>query len=84
MKTGKVTRRHTGSSYFKFYASFFFKEGQDFCAIREWCWSQWGPSCELEFWRQGKAPWAWINDQHRIRIYFETDKEYTHFLLKWS
>jgi hypothetical protein len=86
MNAKKLDRRHTGSAYFKYAVEFTSKEGIEFCQIREWCWEQWGPSCEMEFFYKVKrdAVWAWINDQYRIKIYFKSDKEYQWFILKWQ
>jgi hypothetical protein len=85
IKHYRLDKRHSGASYFTYAAEFNLKTQKSFCDIREWCWEQWGPSCELEFWRAGNRPaWCWINDQNKMRIYFSTDKEYQWFLLRWG
>ena len=86
MKAKKLDRRHSGYSMFKWAIDFTHKENLEFCQIREWLWEQFGPSCELEFcYKFNKnVDWAWINDQHRLRIYIKSDKEYQWFLLKWQ
>ena len=85
MKHSKLDRRHTGYSNFKYAAQFVPKEKHKFCDIREWAWTQWGPSCEMEFWDSIRNPrWCWVVDQYKIKIFFATDAEYQWFLLKWT
>jgi len=60
---------------------------EKFLEVREWCWEQWGPSCEYEFVykKQFKPVWCWISDHHgRYRILLETDKETAWYVLKWT
>lgn len=62
-------------------------EIQKFIEIRNWCWEQWGPSCELNFWYKIQSPnpkWAWLMDEWRTRLYFGSDKEAQWFHLKWG
>jgi len=85
MRHSKLDRRHTGYSNFKYAAQFIPKEKHKFCDIREWAWTQWGPSCEMEFWDSIRNPrWCWVVDQYKIKIFFATDAEYQWFLLKWT
>jgi hypothetical protein len=88
MEHRKMDKRMTGHEDFGYCATFFktVREGQKFCDIRDWCWDNWGNSCEYEFWNGRPAPnqhWCWANDEHKIKIYFKTDVEYTLFLLRW-
>lgn len=59
---------------------------------REWCWTTWGPSKELDLWMEDRhrttesqnPHWCWSNNQYHSRIYLRTDKELSQFLLKWT
>jgi hypothetical protein len=87
MKKSKLDRRHLGYGDFKYAINFRTIELNKFCSIRNWCWSQWGPSAEVEYLIKlnGENPgWSWVSDQWRMRIYFATDKEYQWYLLKWE
>jgi len=80
----KLDRRFKGYGDFKYAVQFGYKQGDNFCERREWMWDQFGPSCEHEHWREGKACWCWINDDYRTRILFESEKEYNWYMLKWG
>ena len=86
MKAKKLDRRNVGYGDFKFSVSFVSKEEQKFCDVREWAWQQFGPSCEMDFWYKTgkKSSWCWINDRYRTAIYFNSEKEYQWFILKWQ
>jgi len=89
MKIGKLDRRHNGYGYFMYGATFTRSEYVKFCEIRDWCWDQWGRSCEKEFWHgiPNKNPaWCWINDMSgkRIKLLFGTAKEFEWFILRWK
>lgn len=85
MRHRKLDRRMNGYGDFKYTARFTFTEREKFCEIREWCWSQWGPSREFNLWDNTKnLAWCWCMDQYRIQIYFASDSEYQWFLLKWT
>jgi hypothetical protein len=86
MNKGKLDARFKGYDNFKYYTGFRYNEMPKFDEIRQWCWEQFGPSCEITI--HHKIPtanhtWCWILDDYRARIYFATDKEYQWFLLKW-
>ena len=58
--------------------------------IREWCWTTYGPSCELEFWlaineagANKNEHWCWHTNYDNYKIYLRTDKEANWFKLKW-
>jgi hypothetical protein len=65
---------------------------EKFYEIRQWCWETWGPAREVDqfnsrdgAWTEDQNPaWAWINDQHRSRIYLAGKEEAAYFTLKWS
>ncbi len=86
MKTGKLDRRHKGHDLFRYYAQFGHSEVDEFVKVREWCWQTWGSSCEIEILDRinKKLKWAWVNDQYNTRLYFETENEYSWFLMKWK
>lgn len=88
MKHGKLDRRYAGSQDFKYYVNFNkLVEGNSFIEVRNWCWEQWGPSCELDLWyrvgQNGNPAWCWMSDDWKTRICFRSDKEYSWFILKW-
>jgi hypothetical protein len=86
MKIRKLTKQFSGYSNFKYCVEFTRKDFKKFIERRNWCWEQWGPSCELEFYRQpdSNEHWCWITDQHRVRIYLVSESEATWYSLKWS
>jgi hypothetical protein len=87
MKRGKLDARYSGFGEFKYYAGYRNSEVDKFCAVRAWCWENWGPSCEMENYGKVSNPninWCWISDQWKQRIYFASDKEYQWFLLKYG
>ena len=86
MKAKKLDKRHKGHGLFKYAVIFDYKETEKFCEIRNWCWSQWGPSSELDLYKScsfNSEGWAWITDEWRKNIYLKSDKEYQWFILKW-
>lgn len=95
----KTDRRHTGSDRFKYYVEIkATKHGEwalakeKFFEMRQWCWETWGPSREVdqytsfdESYKEDQShAWAWINDQHRYRLYLGNKEEAAHFTLRWS
>jgi hypothetical protein len=86
MKLKKLDARMNGYGNFKYVAKFR-KRGdrEKFIAIRNWCWEQWGPSCELEFWKEDVNPaWSWAVTEFETKIYIDSDKEASWYILKWS
>jgi len=58
--------------------------------LREWCWTTYGPSCELELWLTlpegavGKNDkWCWHTNFDNFKIYLRTEKEANWFKIKW-
>jgi len=90
MKIKKLTKQYSGGGHFKHIAEFIIKESAEFVAVRRWCWEQWGPSCERDFWYrlppEDKNPkWCWMSDDHgRIRINMLSDAETSWLSLKWA
>lgn len=55
--------------------------------IRNWCWTTFGPGCELEtalmLNRTKEHPaWCWLTEHNKLRIYF-TEETANWFTLKW-
>lgn len=87
MKVKKLDRRMSGHGDFARCVDFSGKEYSRFIEIRNWCWDQWGPSCEYNFWCRISNPnpaWCWLTDEWRTRIYFTSDKEAQWYHLKWG
>ncbi len=86
MKLKKLDRRMNGHGDFKYKITY--RKGSErlkFIEVRNWCWSQWGPSSEYEFWdEQVNQSWAWIVDEWETKILLATDKEAQWFTLKWG
>ena len=66
--------------------------GVDLCNVREWCWTHWGPSKELDAYHQhdlfdgvscSNPRWCWQHDEYRTRIYLRDEPETIAFALKW-
>ena len=58
-----------------------------FCHLREWCWSQWGPSCELHLHRLNGSKdvdWCWESEYNKLRIYIRSDEQLALFTLAFS
>jgi hypothetical protein len=59
--------------------------------VREWCWTTYGPSCELTHWMAlntngflvPSEQWCWHTEYDNFKIYLRTDKEANWFKLKW-
>jgi hypothetical protein len=86
MKLTKLDKRMKGYGEFTHYIEYSRPQALDFIKCRNWCWSQWGPSSELDLW-WGRVPnekWCWIMDDWRLRIYLRTEAEAQWFLLKWK
>jgi len=87
MRITRLTKQFSGHQHFKYCVNYTYKDFQQFVDQREWCWTTWGASSELEFYGRTKTSnthWAWITDNHRVRRYLATDQEASHFALRWS
>jgi hypothetical protein len=87
MRYREIDRRHHGYGFFKYAVDFSYLELIKYCEMREWCWSQWGASSELDIWEKTQTRlstnWCWLKEKGIVRIYLFSDKEYQWFLLKW-
>jgi hypothetical protein len=86
-----LDRRHNGYGRFIYRTDFRKSEILLFHEVREWCWSIWGSSCELDMaypsnFPQGKELyWCWRSDtDHYKFLYFKGRDEASFFNLKWS
>ena len=86
MRIKKTTRRHLGHVSFTHYIEYIYANANKFVEHRQWCWETWGPSCELEYTTDSTRRWCWMSESgpSRIRIYFASQTEASHFALKWS
>lgn len=81
----KLDKRFNGHNFFRYAASFNSLQSDKFCDVRNWCWEQWGPSSEYEYWRPSRNPaWCWISDDYKLRILLADSKELQWYLLKWT
>jgi hypothetical protein len=86
MKTIKLDARYNGFTRFRYMAKCDHTEQELFCQIRQWCWEQWGPSCEqslISFLEEKPTKWSWDSEHGNLRVLMATEKEYQWFLLKW-
>ena len=96
----KTDKRHTGHEQWQYlviverqpqtpFGSFtHLYKTKDLNQLREWCWTTYGPSCELEFWlrlpeTERNCHWCWNTNYNNFKIYLRTDKETNWFKLKW-
>ena len=88
----KLDRRHNGYDRFSHRVEVRnlinrFERDSEFVKVREWCWDNYGPSCERDF-RMYKpdTKWSWhVSQTHgTCYIYLSGDTELTHFTLKWT
>lgn len=88
MKLFSLDSRYRAFPVFKHAAKCEYNEPALFLEIREWCWQQWGPSCEqsLVTFRNSKSlpVWLWDTNHGNLRILLLSDKEYQWFLLRWG
>ena len=91
-----LDKRNKGFKNWKYYvlihSSYNRPEKVLFCNMREWCWTNWGPSKELNSYDSNdlfdgvncsNPRWCWQNDQFTTRIYLKGDAESIAFTLKW-
>lgn len=95
LKLTKLDKRNTGYGTWKFYVELKLLDknyGVDLCNVREWCWTHWGPSKELDAYDQhdifdgvscSNPRWCWQHDEYRTRIYLRDEAETIAFALKW-
>lgn len=103
----KLDKRNNGFGHWKYYVDrpksnygqflTLFTSRNIFFQWREWCWTQWGPSKELDDWLEDlrhpqladqyashNKHWCFVHNQYSTRIYLRDDKELSTFLLKWA
>ena len=97
LKLVKLDRRHAGYGVWGYYVErpryLALRESkQIFYSWREWCWSTWGASKEMENFDHydmfdglhcSNSRWSWISDV-RNRIFLRSDQEASVFVLRWS
>ena len=95
LKLTKLDKRNNGYGTWKFYVELKLLDknyGVDLCNVREWCWTHWGPSKELDAYTQhdlfdgvscSNPRWCWQHDEYRTRIYLRDEAESIAFALKW-
>ena len=89
MKIVKLDNRYYGSDKFKYCLEFHhpYRDGNEFCQIREWCWATWGASRELKFVSlmtdTSNVKWAFMTEENRTRIYIKGDEELSWCKLRW-
>jgi len=98
----RTDKRHTGNKVWQYLAIVerlpvtpygsptMIQKAIDLNIIREWCWTTYGPSCELELWLSlpdkavGKnIHWCWHTNFNNFKIYLNSEKEANWFKLKW-
>lgn len=86
MKIKRLDRRMKGYGDFEYKIEYRKKiDRRDFVEQRNWCWEQWGPSCELENWDLATNPaWCWFNDEWGMKILLASEREATWYTLKWK
>mgnify|MGYP003333544656 CR=1 FL=1 len=86
MKLKKLDRRMKGFVNFKYVAKLRRRtDSKKFKEMRQWCWEQWGASCEQDIWEEGDNPaWSWGVEDYEFRIYIGSDKEAAWYTLKWA
>lgn len=100
LKVQRLDRRHSGYGVWGYHVtgSMGISTLRDcrnqFYSWREWCWTTWGPSKELDRFEaddlfdgmhSSNPHWCWVNDNiHGFRIYLKGDEEAALFTLKWT
>jgi len=96
-KKHQLDRRHNGYHHWKYFIAIRYEKDmyqlrQDFFTVRDWCWTTWGTSKEINEWMMDNKQldavsqnphWCWQNDRYHMRIYLRTDKELSQFALVW-
>ena len=74
---------------FTHFVEFRKKERMKYLEVRNWCWEQWGPSCEFEHWAvidksEVNPAWAWDSREYDMRIYLGADQQVSWYILRWG
>lgn len=98
LKLYKLDKRNNGYNTWKYYVEDKATRSNPesimlFCRMREWCWTKWGASKELNEYFSNKdlfhgvncsnSRWCWKSDEYRKRIYLRDEDEAVAFTLKW-
>lgn len=93
LRIKKTDGRHVGNAIFRYMVLFAYKSNEaarykEISDIRQWCWEQFGPSCEyheyvkiVEGGLEVNNKWCWLDSS---RILLISEKERNWFLLRWS
>ena len=92
MRIRKLDKRMTGYGDFKYGADFSWHwQGARFDQVRQWCWETFGPSVEVDIWRElgtidepRNERWAWDRNQYRTMVYLKSDAERNWFVMRWG
>lgn len=89
MKLKKLDRRMNGYGNFTHFIEFRKVERKKFVEVRNWCWEQWGPSCELEHWdlidqSEVNPAWCWDSREYDMRIYLGDQAQVSWYILRWG
>jgi len=103
----KTDKRMAGFNLFEFVASPKIKTNSlyitpdrydKYCSMlieaRNWCWTTWGPGCELDIHKLKNMDnelnkiitdrWCWQTDYNNHKILLKTEKEANWFKLRWQ
>lgn len=91
IKIQKLDGRYNGHGLFKYFVTTESIPGMPFgyrswikldhLTLREWCWQQWGPSCEFDMYHVMNAydcanpDWCWDADNHKLRVLLQDDMQ---------
>lgn len=87
MRRIELDKRFSGYDRFKFALEYNSRDLEQYIAHREWFWTTFGSSCELDLHYKITNPnqdWCWELNQWKTRIYVKSDKEMNWFFLKWG
>jgi hypothetical protein len=86
-KITRLDRRMNGHQFYKYHVSPVVQDYHecraDLIAVRNWCWTTYGPSAELG-WTTDRNVWCWDTEYTYKRIYLKSDAELALFTLKFS
>ena len=93
LQISRLDGRYNGHGYFKYFVTtvshpqlaYGYRSWVklDHITLREWCWQQWGPSCEWDMYRimqyheLHNTDWCWDADDYKLRILLADDMQAT-------
>lgn len=91
----KLDGRHTGNRHFKYMVqpNYEVDNHKLFIDMRQWCWDQYGKSCEYRWYNNILAEnpefnrrWAWevYNYGRQCRIYLNNQEDVNWMILRWG